>query len=219
MRLIDIAGPIENGMWNYGPPYPEVRVEPIPSPEWIPVTAYSHWFAMSIQHSTYLETSAHLFPDHTTIDQIPLDRCFMDAVVLQIPKGADEHITGPDIRTALAAAGEQLRPGDALLVGSGWDQMWNRPDFISHPPHFTAEAIYWLLDQRIGLLGADTPRFDDPREPQGFFPELFRRRTMILAPAVNLGAVRRPRCRLIALPLKITGTCASPVRAVLVEED
>ena len=27
MRVIDVTGPIENGMWSYGPPYPEALIE------------------------------------------------------------------------------------------------------------------------------------------------------------------------------------------------
>lgn len=48
MRLIDISGPLENGMWGYGDPYPPVEVtevSPAPSVEY---TTYSQAISMSL---------------------------------------------------------------------------------------------------------------------------------------------------------------------------
>src|SRR5690606_25878545 len=35
MRLVEISGPIEDGMWSYGAPYPAPRIEQIPPPDWL----------------------------------------------------------------------------------------------------------------------------------------------------------------------------------------
>lgn len=219
MRIIDVSGPIENGMWAYGPPFPEVRISRIPMPEWLDYEVFSEQVTMALQNCTYLETPAHMYSNAMKIDEVPLERCFMiDSVVLQVPKDAGEAISIRDLEEALARSGEKLRPQDALLVATGWDSHWNAPDFMKTPPYFLTEAIHWILDSQVGLLGSDTPRYDNPNAPQNFFPEFFRHDILLLAPMVNLTEVRRARVKLVALPCKFKGCCASPVRAVIVEE-
>jgi kynurenine formamidase len=219
MRLVELSGPIENGMWSYSDPYPTPQITEIPPPQWLAYPVFSQVVRMAVQSGTYLETAAHMYADRITIDQLPLDRCYgVNALSLWIPRQADEAITPADLERALAATGEQLQPGDALLVGTGWDKEWNSPNFVTHPPYFTAAAIDWVLAHGVALLGSDTPRFDSPHTPQNFFPKFFQHDILLLAPVVNLDQVRRPRGKLTALPLAIKGACASPVRALWVEE-
>jgi kynurenine formamidase len=219
MRIIEISGPIEEGMWSYADPYPAPRITQIPPPDWLDYPVYSQIISMAVQTATYLETAAHMYLDSITIDQVPLARCYqIDAVTLWIPKETDEAISADELAAALARTGESLRPGDALLVGTGWDKMWNQPAFVNHPPYFLAGAIDWVLDHQLSLLGGDTPRYDSPHNPQNFFPKFFRHDILLLAPVVNLEQVRKPRGKLTALPLPLKGACASPVRALWIEE-
>ncbi|MCL4861826.1 MAG: cyclase family protein [Caldilineaceae bacterium] len=219
MRIVELSGPIEDGMWSYDDPYPTPRVTQIPPPAWLDYPVYSQTVSLAVQAGTYLETAAHMDPTRMTIDQLPLERCYaVDALALLIPRGAGEAITPAALDAALAATGETLRPGDALLVGTGWDSHWRQPDFVTNPPYFTAAAIDWVLDHQAGLLGADTPRFDSPHNPQNFFPKFFQHDILLLAPVVNLGQVRAARGKLTALPLQIKDACASPVRALWIEE-
>jgi kynurenine formamidase len=206
-------------MWSYGPPFPEVEISSIPFPDWLNYDVFSEQVTMALQNCTYLETPAHMNADATKIDELPLERCYMvDTVVLQIPKQANEAISVEDIESALDEAGETLKSGDALLVATGWDTHWNADDFMTDPPYFLAEAIYWILDQQVSLLGSDTPRYDSPKEPQDFFPEFFKHDILLLAPLINLTEVRQSRVKLTALPIKFRGCCASPVRALIIEE-
>ena len=219
MRIIDISGPIEDGMWSYGDPYPAPRVEQIPPPDWLEYPVYSQTVSMAVQSGTYLETAAHMDPERMTIDHLPLERCHdLPGVALWLPREANEPISAADLAVALAAAGTELRPGDALLVGTGWDQQWHQPNFVTDPPYFLNDAIDWVLDHRVSLLGADTPRYDSPHDPQNFFPRFFQHDILLLAPLVNLAQVQQPRGTLTALPLKIKDACASPVRALWFEE-
>ena len=159
-----------------------------------------------------------MHPDAMTIDELPLDRCYMvDALYLWIPTGADQAIT--PMRSRRLSRG---RSGAAcrvrrLLVGTGWDSHWYEADFVTNPPYFTAGAIDWVLEHDFSLLGGDTPRYDSPNNPQNFFPKFFHHDILLLAPLVNLGAIRKPR-GMVALPLKIQKACASPVRALWIEE-
>lgn len=219
MRIIDISGPIEDNMWSYGDPYPTPRIVQIPPPDWLDYPVYSQTVSMAVQSGTYLETAAHMDQSRMPIDQLPLARCFeIDAVALWIPKGANAPISAADLQAALDSSDTTLRPGDALLVGTGWDKQWHAPNFVTDPPYFLAAAIDWVLDHAVTLLGGDTPRYDSPHNPQNFFPKFFQQEILLLAPLINLEQIRTPRGKLTALPLKLKDACASPVRALWMEE-
>ena len=109
MRMIEISGPIEDGMWSYGAPYPTPRITQIPPPGWLAYPVYSQTVMLAVQSATYLETAAHMYLDRMTIDQLPLERCYMiDALMLWLPRQADEHITAHDLAQALTTSGETL---------------------------------------------------------------------------------------------------------------
>jgi arylformamidase len=215
VKWIDITGPLENGMWSYPDPYPQVQIEELPVPEWVPYPTYSWVFTLGAQSGTYLETAAHMFRDAATIDQVPLERLFLEAAVIHLRgKGPQEPIEAHE----LAAAGVDVRPGDALLVCTEWDKRWYDAGFVSDCPYFTAEAMHWIFDRQVSLMGADLPKFDSWERPQKFFAEFFSRDILLLAPLVNLWQISRPRVRLIALPLKVKGVCGTPCRAVVIED-
>lgn len=219
MPIIDISGPIEDNMWSYGDPYPAPRIEQIPPPNWLDYPVYSQTVSMAVQSGTYLETAAHMDQSRITIDQLPLARCHMvDAVSLWIPREANQPIAASDLRNTLKSANINLEAGDALLVGTGWDKQWHADNFVMDPPYFLAEAIDWVLENDLALLGSDTPRYDNPHDPQNFFPKFFQSEILLLAPLMNLDQVGTARGKLTALPLKIKNACASPVRALWISE-
>ena len=219
MRLVDIGGTLQHHMWAIeGNPFPLVEVAELPTLPHLPYTVYSQTVFMPVQASTYLETAAHLDPNQIKIHELPLERLVTEAVVLQIPLGSDAHITLALIQQALQTAGETLRPGNSLLIGTGWDVKWDDPDYLLYPPHFTGEAIDWIMQQGVGLLGCDSPLWDGRRDPQDFFPRFFQSDILLLAPLVNLAAVQQSRVRLITLPLKVAGACAAPCRVIVMED-
>ncbi len=213
MKLIDVTGVIEPGMWHY-PHIPPVEVEMVSS-----IAEHgseAHRFALATICGTYLETAAHLYPGRPTIDQVPPERFICDAVVLHIPKEAAEAITPQDLERA--AHEVIIRPGDAILMHTGWDRAWNAPNFVEDSPYLTMEAMHWIVAYRPSILGGDIPCFDNPRGGVGVNKLLFRDDALILAPLVNLGAVTGSRVRLMAFPLKIKGVCGTPCRALIEEE-
>ena len=219
MRLVDIGGALKHHMWSVeGNPFPLVEVTELPTLPHLPYLVYAQTVFLPVQASTYLETAAHMDPSRIKIGELPLDRLFTEAVVLKIPLGADEHITSALVQEALREAGEVLRPGDSLVIGTGWDAQWDEPDFLLYPPHFTGEAIDWILTQQIGLLGSDSPLWDGRRDPQDFFPRFFQSDVLLLAPLVNLFSIHRARVRLVTLPMKVAGACAAPCRAIVMED-
>lgn len=212
VAIIDITGPIYEGMWTYGLPYAPFRMEEVPPVDWVAYPTYSQNIAMNVQTGTYLETGAHMFPDMRTIDQLRPEELILDAHIL--------HIGEKEPRSAVTR--EELGqldvvPGSAILVCTGWGRNWESPRFLEDSPYFSANAMDYLLSLKPALVGADLPRWDSLANPQGFFERFFRQDVLLLAPLMNLEKFGKRTGKLIVLPLPIRGACASPARAVLVE--
>ena len=216
-KIIDVTGPIYTRMWNYGPPYPEIKIEHLPKVPWLKHEVYSDMFVgMGSQTGTYIETNAHYFKDEKKLSDVPIEKLFMvDATVLNLkPKGPKEGIR----REEITALKPEIHEGDAILFGTRWGQRWREPNFVKDSPYLTYDAVMWFLDQKPSILGGDIPVFDNPDDPQGFWDKFFRSGALLLAPLVNLEKVTKRRTKLVALPLNVEGTCCAPCRTIVVEE-
>ncbi len=92
------------------------------------------------------------------------------------------------------------------------DTQWN-PDFSAYAP----ETVEWLAGLGVKLIGLDTPSVDPASSKQlASHQQLLRLNLRVLENLV-LDEVAEGDYELIALPLKLAGACASPVRAILRE--
>jgi kynurenine formamidase len=132
-----------------------------------------------------------------------------------VPKEPLAPITLSDLRPY----GDKVRDGDAFLVGTGWDKEWNSPRYLAESPHFTLDAVLWLRDLGVTLLGGDIPYFNDPRGSEvNVITEFYQRpANMIVAPLVNVTRLSRSRVRLLTLPLKLKGQSVAPCRVLALE--
>lgn len=221
MRVIDLSGPIRNGMWRYPDPYPAPSITEIPAPDWLDYPIYSQHVSMAVQTGTYLETAAHLDRRRPTIDRVDLaSLVLVPAVVVRVAAEPGEEIGLGALQRALEQ--DERRPaslaGTALLVSTGWDRAWDDPGYVTDGPFFATDVIEWVVERaRPSIFGADLPRFDSPSEPRNHLVTFFESDVLMLAPLRNLGAVPDEPGSLIALPLAIDGACASPVRAVWID--
>jgi len=218
MRIIDVTGTLQPGMWKYDLPQttgiPGVNFEQIAN---LDEHGYeAHKITLFTISGTYLETAAHVFEGKPSIDEIPPERLITEAAIMKLRK---KKRLEPITLEELKAQGVEVRPGDALLVYTGWDEHWNDGDFVRGSPHFTPQSMDWILGKGISILGGDIPCYSDPRNPNiPLVKRLFEKDVLILAPLVNLNQVNKSRVKLIALPLKVKGLCGSPCRALVIEE-
>lgn len=213
MRRIDLSGPIYEGMWTYGHPVPEVRIRRVASLERNGFDAHS--LHLGNVQGTCIETAAHLLPGQPTIDQVPLERFFVRAAVLQLPdKGPRELITLGELR----ATGVEIAPGMAAILATGWDRMWEHHRFYWDSPQLAPNAMEWLVAQRPSILGVDLTSTDSTEKPVGINKLLFGSGCMLLAPLVNLRQISRPYIDLVVLPIPVRGACGAPCRAVAIED-
>ncbi len=87
---------------------------------------------------------------------------------------------------------------------------WNS-DFAALSP----ELIEYLATQKVGLVGLDTPSVDLAEDKELLTHQKIYEKNMAILEGVVLDHVSEGVYQLIALPLKIAGADASPVRAVL----
>lgn len=107
-----------------------------------------------------------------------------------------------------AAAG--LPPRVLLRTCERADTVWN-PAFSAIAP----EALIWLAERGVRLVGIDTPSVDPADSRTLDAHQVLRRHDLRVLENLVLDAVPAGDYELIALPLKLAGACASPVRAVL----
>jgi len=147
MALIDLTGTLEPGMWRYAG-IPAVEIEQVTSIETDGSAA--HAFRLATISGTYLETAAHHFHGRPAIDQVPPERFICDAAILRLgEKGPAQPVTAEEL--ARAAGDAEIRRGDALLVATGWDRMWNAPNFVDDSPYLTMEAMRWIVAHGISM--------------------------------------------------------------------
>jgi len=214
MPYIDLTGTIENGMWEYGDPYPKVEITQVCSLDdcasYAEYKVNAHKISFSSSSATYVQTSAEMFDGRMTIDNIPLERLILPATVLRIQKGPRGVISVKDIERADTG----IQKGEAVVVATGWEKYWNKQNFVCDSPHFTPESMHFLLDKGISLLAGDMPLYDDYYKPTGLIRDLFENDVIVVAPLVNLDRITGTRIALFALPLKVKGVSGCPCRVI-----
>jgi kynurenine formamidase len=134
------------------------------------------------------------------------------------------EVTVNDLVKAQDAANVTIRPGDAVLLHTGWSTHWHDPQtYVSQAegtPGPGAAAAQWLIDSGANLVGGDTITF----EVRGPGHDTFVVHRMLLVEAgipivecmnlAELAALGVAEFTLVLLPLRIAGGTASPVRPV-----
>ena len=93
MKITDITGTIKNGMWSYGPPIPDVKIEEVSR---LGDERNESNFSIKVGSisGTYLETGAHILPNKLALIDIPVEKMVTDAYVLGLKdKGPGERVS------------------------------------------------------------------------------------------------------------------------------
>lgn len=88
-------------------------------------------------------------------------------------------------------------------------------DFVSLSP----ALVHWLADQGVVLVGLDTPSVDPADDEALQSHQAIAERDLAILEGVVLEHVADGDYTLIALPLRLAGADASPVRAVLIASE
>jgi len=164
---------------------------------------------MDVHTGTHVEAPLHFLPDGAPLDTVDLERFVGPAVVAAVD--------GPEV-TPEALAALRLPSGvERLLLKTRNSGAW--PTSGRFNPAYAAltpEAAGWLVERGIRLVGVDylsVQRYDDDGETH----RILMRAEVLILEGLNLADVAPGEYTLVCLPLRLVGTEAAPVRAVLLE--
>lgn len=209
MKIHDISRKIstKTAPWPGDTPFSFVNMHSMAEGDDYNATAIT----LSPHLGTHIDAPWHYSPSPLHPDSIPIENCIGPAQVITI-SGSSPLITVEDIAP-------RLMPGMTRLVlhtaqSARPDNEWDE-DFGGILP----EAIDWLADQGIILIGMDMPSIDPPTSANLSSHRIAGSRGIVFIENLSLDEIEDGVYELIALPLKLGEVCASPVRAVLITRD
>ncbi|WP_158970763.1 cyclase family protein [Chachezhania sediminis] len=145
------------------------------------------------------------------------------AALDRVDRLSGDRVIGPeDLAQAAERQGFRVEHGDVVLIRTGWGQLWGAPGYIDHAtPGPNYEAAKWLLDRGAGLVGSDTAVFE--KGPVTDAAPVHR--LLLFEQKVNImenldlepiAAAGVSTFLFLALPLRVRGGTASPLRPVAI---
>lgn len=180
MKLIDLSVTMEP---TEGEPVPvqieyvnhEEGADLLGKPAGIDRTAFPGGMGLSIEfvrlttHSgTHIDAPAHYGPlcegqSAKTIEDLPLDWFFHNGVLIDCSENhTEKSIERVEIQQKLALMEYSLKPFDIVLLRTGADKYWGKPEYFTNFRGVTREATEWLVLQGVKVIGIDSFGFDAP---------------------------------------------------------
>ncbi len=193
---------------------------------------------MGVHSTTHIDAPWHYAPTCAgepakTIDQIPLEWCFGDGIVIDMKHKSDfEAITVEDIEAFLSREQLELKADIIVLIKTGRDKYNGTKDFHKIGTGMSAAATEWLIDKGIKVMGIDAWGWDLPlpylieQAKASSDSELFWEAHLVgqhkeychIEQLVNLNALPYTGFKVAVFPLKIVGASAAPARVVALME-
>lgn len=149
--LYDLTHPIHPSMTTY-PGDPPVRVE-----LWFDAAPWQVRAVCLGSHTgTHIDAPRHVDSSGRTLSDVPPDR-FVGRGVVVDAHGAGENT--PLAADMLATQRSDIRPGDMVLIRTGWDRHWRAEHYLRHP-FLSADLAEELKALHVGLVGIDALSVD-----------------------------------------------------------
>lgn len=209
MRLVDLSHPIVTGMPQWPGDRQALRV--------VRLTDHgaggwrSSRLEIGCHVGTHVDAPAHFLAGAPGVEEMPADRFAGSAVVVR-PCGTggspEPAPLGEEVLDGLDLGGVEF-----VLFDTGWSRHWGQPRYYEAWPWLSPALAGRLAGAGLKGVGVDTPSIDDRSGRVAH--DLFAAAGMVnLENLANLGELPGRGFRLLALPLRLAGAEASPVRAV-----
>ena len=160
---------------------------------------------LSVHAGAHADALSHFGVEGATIDQMDLDFYIGSCQVLRPKVERAERVVAEMLKTPVVA--------QRVLFATG-----TYPDFSEFNRDFAGlspELIDMLSGRGVRLIGIDTPSVDTFHAPGLPAHAAALRHKMAILETLDLSGVPEGIYELIALPLRLVGFDASPVRAIL----
>ncbi|GAA1956501.1 cyclase family protein [Microbacterium deminutum] len=216
-RVVDLSHPIRAGLVTY-PGLPAPTITPHLTREdsrarYAPGTEFAMDVITMIGNTgTYLDSPFHRYAQGPDLAGLSLETLVgLRAEVFHLEDAWSADRRGIRAETL---ADRDVR-GAAVLLHTGWDRWFGRPEYGAGAPFLTGEGAQWLIEAGAALVGIDSVNIDDT-ESGGERPA----HTLLLGAGVhvvehltNLGALPPGGARFTAAPPAVAGFGTFPVRA------
>jgi kynurenine formamidase len=125
--------------------------------------------SLTSHSGTHMDAPYHYHPTMDqdkralTIDEIPLEWCYNDGVVLDFRHKSDgERITVGDVKNELERIDYQIKPLDIVLIQTGADEAWGTKDYLQKGAGMDRESTLFLTEQGVKVVGIDSWSWDRP---------------------------------------------------------
>lgn len=207
MRLIDISMPISAEMMVYKN---RAEKKPIfkPMKTYADSDFYESRLDLDLHTGTHVDTPLHMIEGGKTMEQLPLDDWHGQAQLLDLSH-VTEAIHAEDLKVFDISAGDIV----LLKTRNSYSEVFD-PEFV----YLAEDGAAYLAAIGIKGVGIDALGIERAQADHGTHKVLFEKGCFILE-GIRLAAVDAGRYYLMALPLALVGTEASPVRAVLMKKE
>lgn len=216
-RVVDLSHPTRAGLVTY-PGLPAPTITPHLTREdsrarYAPGTEFAMDVITMVGNTgTYLDSPFHRYADGRDLASLDLAGLVgLRAEVFHLEDAWDASRRG--IRST-TLADRDVR-GAAVLLHTGWDRWFGRPEYATGAPFLTGEAAQWLIDSGAVLVGIDSLNIDDT-ESGGERPAhslLLGAGVHVVEHLTRLGSLPPRGARFTAAPPAVEGFGTFPVRA------
>jgi kynurenine formamidase len=159
-RIVDLSHPIRHGMVTFpGLPAPEMRpylTREQSRSRYAPGTEFEIGEITMVGNTgTYLDSPYHRYPDGTDLAGLPLESCVDLPGVVVDAAGSGSRAVDASAVAALDVSGR------AVLLHTGGDAGWGRPEYAVDAPYLTEAGARWLAEHGARLVGIDSVNIDD----------------------------------------------------------
>jgi kynurenine formamidase len=166
---------------------------------------------MSTHTGTHVDAPSHFAPGLASIDRIPASRLVSSAVLIRIPKKANQLVEREDF------AGEQIRQGDAVVIATGWEKRAASSNYMTENPGLSEQAAKYLASKKVNAVAIDGPSIDAGVDEKFTVHKiLLTRNILIVENLCNVTGISTNRFTLVLSPLKLGGATGSPARALAI---
>jgi arylformamidase len=168
---------------------------------------------MGVHNGTHADAPFHFEQGADTIDRMPLETYLGDAVVVDLTKQFETDRTRQITVADIESCSDALELAPRLLVKTNvWKDSKVFPDWI---PVIAADVPEWLRKRNVKLLGLDLPSVDSIDAKKLVNHCALAAAGIAIVESLDLSGVEPGTYHFSALPLRISGGDAGPVRAIL----